>query len=144
MPNAEHPWATEIPEYVLTLLRTEVGAEFADTLPRFVRGLIDRMLMSVPKYGKITPDAVSDRGWMESIRLRLDLFYESGNTEWLMDIANFMVIMSTFPCHPRWHFRSTASHESPGYVTAAGTHRFHPQDQSVMERQLQRQQRSGD
>ena len=122
----------------LALLREHVGEEFADRLLLAVRQMGDRMLMSAPKYGKVTPEAVADRGWMASIQQRLDKFTETGNTEWLIDVMNFLVMMSTFPCHPNWHFRSTPSDESPGDVRADGTRRFTPDDQGVHERFLRR------
>lgn len=140
----EHPWSPVVSPYILDLLSRHGGEEFAELLPKFVRGMIDRILMSAPKYGKITPEVVKGRDWMKSIQLRLDKFGEDGNTEWLMDVANFMVMMSTFPCHPQWHFRSTTSEESPGIIIGSDQrHLFHPQDRGVVERHL-RDQRSGD
>jgi hypothetical protein len=41
------------------LLREEVGPEFADVLPRFVKGMVDRMVMSAYKYGPVTPELQS-------------------------------------------------------------------------------------
>lgn len=132
------------PEYVWNLLRDQVGQEFASTLAWAVRGMVDRVVMSAPKYGKITPEGVRGRDWEASIRQRWEKYQETGNIEWLLDIMNFLCMMCTFPPRPQDHFRPTTSEESPGYIAADGTHRFNPQDISARERNERRSQRSGD
>ena len=133
----------EAATFVWNLLREHVGHEFASTLAWAVRGMVDRMLMSAPKYGKITPEVVKDQDWKASIWQRWEKYEETGNIEWLLDIMNFLCIMCAFPPRPQDHFRST-SEESPGYVAADGTHQFNPQDISAREWHERRSQISGD
>jgi hypothetical protein len=49
-----------------------------------------------------------------SLKKRLKKYEETGNTEWLVDIANFAMIEYMYPQHEQAHFRATDSHESPG------------------------------
>jgi hypothetical protein len=51
---------------------------------------------------------------LESLQKRIDKYIETGNTEFLMDAANFAMIEFMFPSHPSAHFRPTDSNESPG------------------------------
>jgi hypothetical protein len=81
---------------------------------RFVQGMRDRMLISFYKYGKIEdgfPHRVSAIG---SLTDRLRKYAESGNTEFLMDVANFAMIEFMHPAHNKAFFRATDSDESPG------------------------------
>lgn len=132
-----------ISESTYDLLEASCGREFSETLDRFIRRMVDRMIMSSYKYGPVTAESVKREAWDQNIALRLERFRDTGNTEWLVDAANFLVIMSTFPCHPAWHFASTGSEESPGIVVD-GLRIHGPDDLPAAERHLRRQQREGD
>lgn len=81
---------------------------------KFVKGMQDRMIVSFHKYGAVA-DAYPDKvNAIESLKKRLALYEEDGNTEWLMDVGNFAMIEFMFPAHPKAHFRPTDSDESPG------------------------------
>ena len=131
------------PESVWELLREHVGHKFASTLAWAVRGMVDRMVMSAPKYGKVTPEAVRDRDWEASLRQRWEKYVGTGNVEWLLDMMNFLCIMCTFPPRAQDHFRPTSSDESPGYIAADGTHQFNPLDIAARERHERRSQMGG-
>lgn len=79
-----------------------------DTLRR------NRMAMSYYKYG---PIAVNFGEKLckatPQIHARLKLYEETGNTEWLVDIANMCMIEWKYPQHPQAHFRATSSEEAP-------------------------------
>jgi hypothetical protein len=80
--------------------------------PAFVQGMADRMAVSYCKYG-----AVKDAGKVDkiaSLRARLERYERDGNTEWLMDVANFAMIEFMHPRHPEAHFEATDSKASPG------------------------------
>jgi hypothetical protein len=80
----------------------------------FIKGMLDRMAMSFTKYGPLAeayPDRVSA---IESLEKRLAKYIATGNTEWLMDVANFAMIEYMRPAHREAHFRATDSQESPG------------------------------
>jgi hypothetical protein len=82
--------------------------------------MIDRMAVSYHKYGAVA-DGYPDRvDAMASLKLRLDRYAETGNTEFLIDAANFAMIEFMHPRHPAAHFRPTDSDESPGRLTTSG------------------------
>lgn len=43
-------------------------------------------------------------------------FMETGNTEYLCDLANYAMFEFMYPQHPKGHFRATDSRESAGIV----------------------------
>lgn len=98
----------------------------ADMLPasefseQFVQYMRNRMAVSFHKYGPVA-DAYPDKvDAIESLRQRLERYKETGNTEWLVDVANFAMIEFMRPRHKDAHFRGTDSHESPGRTTTSG------------------------
>lgn len=88
-------------------MSTEFSSEFVD-------GMRARMEVSHAKYGPIRDAYPHKVNAMESLQKRIDRYIETGNTEWLMDVANFAMIEFMLPAHPRAHFKATDSHESPG------------------------------
>jgi len=80
----------------------------------FIEGMRNRMAMSFFKYGKITDAYPHKINALESLRKRLDKYEETGNTEWLMDAANFAMIEFMCPSHIKAYFKATDSGESPG------------------------------
>lgn len=46
----------------------------------------------------------------------LDKYKETGNTEYLCDLANYAMFEFMYPQHPKGHFRATDSRESAGIV----------------------------
>lgn len=80
----------------------------------FVTGMKARMEVSYHKYGPIKvayPEKVDAIG---SLMDRLREYTKTGNTEFLMDVANFAMIEYMLPRHPNAFFRATDSDESPG------------------------------
>lgn len=86
-------------------------SEFAHS---FIQGMLHRMGMSYHKYGKLSDAYPNKVNAIASLQIRLDKYKETGNKEFLMDAANFAMIEFMHPLHPRAHFRSTDSNESPG------------------------------
>jgi len=95
---------------VRNVIESEVSADF-------VQGMADRMAVSFHKYG---PVAESTSDHIASLIKRLEKYGVDGNTEWLMDVANFAMIEFMKPRHPYAHYRPTDSNESPGRVTKDG------------------------
>lgn len=97
-------------------------SEFSE---EFVQGMADRMAVSFFKYGYVK-DAVGKDNLIESMRMRLDLYLyggktkggnvNSGNTEYLMDAANFLMMEFMHPSLSNAHFTPTDSSGSPGRV----------------------------
>ena len=86
----------------------------------FVQGMANRMMQSFAKYGKVSAAYPHRVNAIESLKKRLTLYEETGNTEWLMDVGNFAMIEFMHPKHAQAHYRPTDSHESPGRVWEHG------------------------
>lgn len=80
----------------------------------FVQKMKNRMLVSYMKYGAIKDAYPEKVDAVASLKLRLDKYAETGNTEWLVDAANFAMIEFMHPRHQDAHFRGTDAGESPG------------------------------
>lgn len=88
-----------------------------DWSQEFVELMQNRIVVSHYKYGWISD--CYDSGLakaIESLEKRLELYKQTGNREWLVDVANFAMIEYTHPQHKDAHFRATSSAESPGLV----------------------------
>jgi hypothetical protein len=81
---------------------------------QFIQGMIDRMRMSYFKYGAVRDAYPHKVNALESMQKRLDKYMDTGNLEWLIDMANFCMIEFMASSHPSAHFKPTDSHESPG------------------------------
>lgn len=89
------------------ILKTEFSEQF-------VQGMRDRMVMSFYKYGYVTDAYPEKVDALNSLMMRLEKYAETGNTEFLMDAANFAMIEFMFPRHEAAHFKPTDDDESPG------------------------------
>jgi len=87
-----------------------LSTEFSED---FVEKMKDRMLVSYYKYGSLTENRWTHES-MRDIGVRLQKYRDTGNTEWLVDAANFCMIEYMYPTHNEAHFRGTDSDESPG------------------------------
>jgi hypothetical protein len=79
-----------------------------------VQMMANRMSVSEQKYGPLEDNYPEPADSVKTLHERLDLYLTTGNTEWLLDVANQAVIEFLFPSHPVSHFRPTDSDESPG------------------------------
>jgi len=85
----------------------------------FVEKMKNRMIASYYKYGPLAlnvhrKNKDDNVDVIASLQKRLNLYGETGNTEWLVDVANFAMIEFMYPQHSEAHFRATDSKESPG------------------------------
>lgn len=80
----------------------------------FIQGMADRMSMSFYKYGPMAEAYPERVDAIASLKIRLKKYEETGNTEYLMDVANFALIEFTHPRNPRAHFKAEDSKASPG------------------------------
>jgi hypothetical protein len=87
------------------------SSEFSEA---FAQGMYDRMAVSYGKYGAVAEAYPKRVDAIASLKKRLEKYEQTGNTEWLMDVANFAMIELMHPRHPEAHFRATDSRESPG------------------------------
>lgn len=88
------------------ILSTEYSERF-DTLRK------NRMVVSFHKYGPLKIN-YGDKliSAISNLEERLRLYKETGNTEYLADVANFAMIEFMFPQHPMAHYNDLS--ESPG------------------------------
>jgi hypothetical protein len=77
----------------------------------FLQGMIDRRAVGYHKYGSAF-NKKSD--YLRDIGLRVSKYINTGNTEWLMDVAVFAWLEFQRPSVEDAHFRATDSNESPG------------------------------
>ena len=86
----------------------------------FIQGMADRMAVSFHKYGAVARNYPTPIHAIDTLGERLAQYEKDGNTEWLIDVANFAMIEFMRPAHELAHFRPTDSHESPGLKTWGG------------------------
>lgn len=108
-------------EVPFTGLRAAPSTEFSTT---FAQGMANRMAVSFFKYGPVAEAYPKKVDAIESLRTRLNLYLNGGeikgvkikpgNTEYLMDVANFAMIEFMHPKHPKAFFKATDSNGSPG------------------------------
>lgn len=83
----------------------------------FIQGMLNRMATSFFKYG---PAKGSKSHGLKNAKERIKIYEKTGNTEGLVDAANFLMIEFMNPGHKNSHFRATGSHESPGRILVNG------------------------
>jgi len=81
---------------------------------RALEFMCNRMAVSHHKYGQMEHKYPDNAKAIDSAMERIKLYNKTGNTEHLLDAANFLVIEHVLPSHKKAHFRATDSHESPG------------------------------
>lgn len=91
----------------------------------FLGGMVARMAVSYPKYGPLADAYPHKVDALKSMRDRVQKYQETGNTEFLVDAANFLMIEYLRPSHPDAHFRPTGPEESPGRRWQDGGRRTH-------------------
>lgn len=99
----------------------QTGAPRSEFDLAFLKGMLDRMGVSFYKYGPLKAAYPHDLDAIASLKVRLARYEEDGNTEWLMDVANFAMIEFMRPRHPQAHYAPQDSDTSPGRVTARGS-----------------------
>ena len=83
----------------------------------FLEGMRNRMVVSRHKYGPIREAYPHRVNALESLELRLRKYRQTGNTEFLIDAANFCMIEFMLPSREGAFFKATDSDQSPGRVT---------------------------
>jgi len=91
--------------------------------------MINRMLTSYPKYGHIKDSVEGGMDPETEAHARIRKYHATGNTEWLIDAANYCMIEFMHPSHDNAHFRPTDSAESDGRAMRDGTRHSKHADQ---------------
>jgi hypothetical protein len=91
-----------------------LSTEYSETFDKIRK---DAMVMSHYKYGFIKENAQKKAvHYIETLEKRLQKYKDTGNAEFLADVANFAMIEFMYPQHPNGHYKPTDSKESPGLV----------------------------
>ena len=96
-----------------SVLKTQVSEQF-------LTGMIARMEMSYFKYGDVSEAYPDKMDALASLQQRLQKYRDTGNTEFLIDAANFCMIEFMFPRMQGALFQATDSDQSPGRTTVLG------------------------
>lgn len=99
--------------YGLARYRGDPMTPESEYSPAFWEAMKRRMGVSYHKYG---PVASSFGDNLQNIRVRIGKYIETGNAEFLVDVANFAMMEFLHPNHENAHFRATDDDESPGLV----------------------------
>lgn len=69
------------------------------------------MAMSYYKYGRVNQNHNKDNlmDVVKNLKKRLEMYEKTGNTEFLVDVANFAMIEFMCPQHPKAYFKGTDS-----------------------------------
>lgn len=97
-------------------IKWNAGTPASEFSTPFVQGMADRMSVSHAKYGRVAEAYPARVDAIASLKARLERYAKDGNTEWLMDVANFAMIEFMHPRHKAAHFKATDSKDSPGRV----------------------------
>jgi hypothetical protein len=73
----------------------------------FVQGMIDRMAMSYHKYGRVQDGFPHKVDAIRTMKLKLEEYLREGNTEKLIDAANYLMIEFMLPRLPNAHYKPT-------------------------------------
>lgn len=92
------------------ILKTEFSIDFVEKMQR-------AMVVSYYKYGAIAVGFPTKIDAVGSLMIRLRKYADTGNTEYLVDVANFAMIEFLHPRHPEAHYKAESSEASPGRIS---------------------------
>lgn len=98
----------------------------------FMQGMADRMAVSYHKYGAVK-DGAPKLDCVQSAIQRFREYAKTGNTEFLIDAANFAMMEFMFPKRDGAHFTPTDADASPGRINAS-TGRPDKRDNEALDR----------
>lgn len=75
--------------------------------PEFVSRMKNAMAVSFHKYGPLKEAYPHKVDAIASLEKRLQLYKDTGNGDYLRDIANFAMIEFMRPAHPDYHYKPT-------------------------------------
>lgn len=92
----------------------------------FLQGMLNRMSVSYFKYGAVSDGFPLRMSALDSLRRALDSYVQTGNTEYLIDAANYSMIEFMHPAIAGATFAATDSDRALGRVDSAGNVTFEP------------------
>lgn len=92
----------------------DISQEYSEKFDKLRK---NRVETSFYKYGSVKKNyANGNIQAIPTLELCLQKYKETGNTEYLCDLANYAMFEFMFPQHPKAHFNATDSNESAGIV----------------------------
>ncbi len=101
-------------------MEIKVAAPHTEISQPFLQGMADRMAVSFYKYGAVADAYPHKVQAVASLTQRLREYAKTGNTEYLIDAANFAMIEFMHPARDGAFFAGTDADGSPGRISAAG------------------------
>jgi hypothetical protein len=88
--------------------------EKSEWSPRFEELMRNRLLMGAFRYGLLEEKRKIGRKWdlVGAIEEKMKLYKDTGNTEYLVDIANYCLLEFECGFHPNKHFRALDDHHN--------------------------------
>ena len=100
-------WKCDMPEIETNPTKNIIDdlfqSEWSDQFEKLCR---NRLVMSALRYGKLNDPDKAKYDRTESIKHRIKFYEETGNLEYLVDIANLAMLEFEEGCHPLKHFKS--------------------------------------
>ena len=72
----------------------------------FLQGMINRMAFGFFRYGDVTK---SHEDWIKRLKNSINHYHKTGNTEFMLDAANYCMCEFQFPTHSKAHFTCSDS-----------------------------------
>lgn len=94
--------------------KIDMKQEYSEEFDRLRK---NRVETSYYKYGPARKNfAAGNVQAIPTMERCIKKYQETGNREYLLDSANYLMFEYMFPQHPKAHFRATSSDESAGIV----------------------------
>lgn len=86
--------------------------EKSEWSPTFERLMRNRLIMGAFRYGLLSEKRTKGKKWdlLEPIQKKLALYEQTGNTEYLVDAANYCLLAFECDNHPAKHFKALDDH----------------------------------
>lgn len=79
--------------------------------PQFIEMMRNRLVMGSFRYRLFRDPRKWTSDLLAGLRKKLAAYEDTGNTENLVDIANYVLLEFTHPSHPKAHFRAADDHD---------------------------------
>lgn len=94
--------------------KTDMSKEYSEEFDKLRK---NRVETSYYKYGPARKNfSTGNVQAISTMELCVKKYQETGNREYLLDAANYLMFEYMFPQHSKAHFRATSSEESSGIV----------------------------
>lgn len=115
------PEQPRVETITIRLTSPDTMGEHREKAQFILQGMMNRLGISYHKYGSFQQTFPEHRKGVDNFGPRVELYRETGNTEWLLDAMNYLFIEFMCPSVEGAHFRATDSDESPGAVNSDGS-----------------------